>query len=180
MVEHISHYITQPEIDAATERSQKVAREVAALNPAKPRERHSKEIKLDVARLIADPAKDANGLEGSLPRWKRLLSEKQNRRTELLEAIKRSEKQVEELRTMGADSRHPKIREIVGFDFRNKFNEVVHHDGIIENLKAQLAEVETRIPVLETAVKNTERFVRLELPKLEAELKAALKRESLL
>jgi len=166
------------EFNQAVQAAAKAAQE---LNPAKPRERHSKEVKLEIQRLIADPAKDANGLEGSLPRWTRLLSEKRKHVDETKAAIKNTTKTAAELKEAGATVKHSqRLRELVGYEFKNKFNEVVYVNGVLDNLQTELTATEDRIESLEAAVKNTEAHVKRELPKLEAELKAALKRESLL
>jgi hypothetical protein len=159
---------------------QKAAQETHALNPAKPRERHSKEIRLEILRLTGDPAKDPNGMEGSLPRWKRQLSERRTHVDETKAAIKRTEQTIAELREAGAVIQHSqRLRELLGYEFRNKFNEVVAVPGVLDQLKTELSATEARIESLETAVKNTEAHVKRELPKLQEELKAALKRESL-
>lgn len=177
---HIAHYITQPEIDTMTQQTQQTAKAVHALNPHKPWLRTSAEIKLDIARLTQEKSKDPNGLEGLLPQFKRQLAGNIAAREELEAALARTEKTIEDLKQMGAGPKHPRLLELTGYDFYSKtYQTMQHHAGTIEEIRSQLGAVELRIESLTEAVRNTEARVKRELPKLQAELKEALKREAL-
>jgi hypothetical protein len=172
--------MTQAQLDAWNKPLQEVAEKVIAMNPHRPWFRRSSEIKLDIARWIAEPKDSKDGLEGTLPRFKRHLTEKIAHRDELKAAIKRVNEQVANMRKSGVDERSNRMLELLGYDFESKVTKLmVHHDGTLDLMRAELAETERRIETLIVAVASTKKRVDVELPKLKRELDEAIKREAL-
>lgn len=171
--------MTQTDLDAWNKPLKEISRKAAQSGPHRPWLRRVSELKLEMQRLVGDQATSPDGFEGILPRFKRNLTDAVTLRDDTKTAIGRAEKNLDELRKSGADSRHQRVLELTGFDFKNKYGEVVHHAGIIENLKAKLADVERRIETLKVAVESTQKRVDVELPRLQKELDEAIKREGL-
>lgn len=173
--------ITQAELDEWNKPHHEAAKAVHALNPHVPWLRSSAEIKLDIDRLVLEKSKSVTGYEGLLPRFKRQLSEHLIAKQELRDALARTEKTIEELRKMGAGPRHPRLLELLGYDFYSKTYQCTQHrTGVLDQIREQLGAVELRIESLEAAVENTQKRVDRELPLLKKELADALKREKLL
>jgi hypothetical protein len=172
--------MTQADLDAWNKPLQEVAKKVIAMNPHRPWLRRSSEIKLDIQRWIAELKDTKEGLEGTLPRFRRYLTEKIAHRDEMKAAIKRVNEQIADMRKSGVDDRSNRMLELCGYDFESKVTKLmVHHDGTLDLLQAELAETERRIVTLTEAVRSTEKRVAVELPKLKRELDEAIKRESL-
>jgi hypothetical protein len=172
--------VTQEELDTFNKAQMVIVKRVHALNPLKPRPRSSDEIKLDIRRLVGEAATNVAGDEGVLPRWKRLLAEKQKFRDEARAAIKRTEQTITELRASGAGDRHQRIQQLIGYKYFSKtFQREEFVPGTLQDLQEELGKLEVCIVTLRTAVETTQKRVNKELPQLEAELRAALKAESL-
>jgi hypothetical protein len=173
--------MTQAQLDAWNKPLKEISRKAAQAGPHRPWLRRGSEVKLDIQRLIAERKDTKEGIEGILPRFRRNLSEKIAHRDELKSAIKRVNEQIADSRKSGIDERSNRMLELLGYDFESKITKlIVHHDGTLDLLQAELAETERRIVVLTEAVRNTEKRVERELPKLKAELAEAIKREGLL
>jgi hypothetical protein len=173
--------MTQEELDAFNKPIIESAKKVHAQNPHVPWLRTSAEIKLDIFRLTGEKSKSPEGYEGLLPRFKRQLDAQHTAEVELKEALARTEKTIDELKKMGAGPRNQRLLELLGYDYFSKTYQCMQHrTGVLDQIREQLGALELRIESLEAAVENTEARVKRELPKLEAELKEAVKREKLL
>jgi DNA repair exonuclease SbcCD ATPase subunit len=174
-------FFTEDDMRAFNAPLQEVAKAAAALNPPKPWLRTVSEIKLDIARWTAEAKDNREGFEGLLPKFKRQLTERLKAREELKAALTRTEGQIEGLRKAGAGPKYPRLLELLGYDFYSKTYQCMQHrTGVLDQIREQLATTELRIESLEEAVKNTQKRVDRELPKLKAELAEAIKREGLL
>lgn len=174
-------FFTEEQMKAFNAPLQDAAKAVHALNPHVPWLRSVAEIRLEMDRLILEKAKSPEGYEGLLPKFKRQLGSQYTAKQELREALDRTERNIEGLKKMGAGPKHPRLLELLGYEFFSKvYQRMERRTGILDQIRDQLAATELRIESLEEAVRNTQARVDRELPKLKKELADALKRESLL
>lgn len=147
----------------------------------KPIQRDSGTIKRELAGWVGTVEGTGGlGIEGRLPRQKRLLANARQHREEVLASISRCEKTVEELRKAGVNERDSRIQKFTGYDFPSRTTGGKgHKNGAIENLREELTRTEKQIDQLASGLANLEAQVKEIVPALEKELKAALKLDGL-
>jgi chromosome segregation ATPase len=107
----------------------------------------------------------------------RQLSESRARRKELVTSL---DTLTTRLATFRAEGVHPsKYTDLTGYDFTDKAERKVHHEGSIEIITGEIERLDKRIALLADGVKKNTELCERELPQLNTELQEAMRLEQL-
>ena len=170
----MSFYAPSPteftEITSAIQTAAKKAQNVSS------KRRHSSIIQVEIDRLIGND-RVLPQTEGDLPCARRQLQQATDLRAELVTSL---DTLTTRLATLKAENVHPsRYQDLVGYDFVDRAQRKVHHDGTIDVVKIEIERLDKRIAVLTKAVETLQERVITEVPKLKDELDAALRLERL-